>query len=166
MDLRRIQDREDWSPDCENLTASVTSNRFNFTMRSVNKTEFWSENVTIFFPIRAVVANPGGDIFVGGWSRPITLPAVCQSEYCWAVVLRQEISNLLIELVFGFLHSDKVSVLAHTRLIWEGRWDDSLLSLNCNIGMQTMQCEAFCSKLKIHLKPIWKSLQSKVGCFE
>ena len=42
--------------------------------------------------------NSDGDIFEGDWSRPLTLPAVCQSEYCSAVVLRQEIENLSIEL--------------------------------------------------------------------
>jgi len=88
MDLRRIQDREDWSPDCENLTASVTSNRFNFTMR-------------------AVVANPGGDIFVGGWSRPITLPAVCQNPPPWgaiitAVVLTTVGAALLFIILYKF----------------------------------------------------------------
>ena len=47
MDLRKIQEHEDWSPDCENLTASVTSNLFNFTMRSVEKSQLSSENVMI-----------------------------------------------------------------------------------------------------------------------
>ena len=41
----------------------------------------------IFLFNRAVVENPSGTIFEGAWSRPLTLPAVCQSEYCWAVVL-------------------------------------------------------------------------------
>ena len=36
LDLRKIEKTEDWSPDCENVTASVTSNRYKFTMRSVN----------------------------------------------------------------------------------------------------------------------------------
>merc|ERR1719507_1008128 len=65
LDLRKIQLHEDWSPDCENLTASVTSNLFNFTMR-------------------AVVENPDGTIFNGTWSRPLTLPAVCQNPPPWA----------------------------------------------------------------------------------
>ena len=92
MDLRKIQEREDWSPDCDNLTASVTSNRYSFTMRSVAKIQF--ENVTNFDLVRAVVANVGGEIFVGDWSRALTLPAICQSEYCKPlVVLRQEISK-------------------------------------------------------------------------
>ena len=102
LDLRKIQEHEDWSPDCENLTASVTNNLFNFTIRSVDKTQLSSENVMISPFNRAVVENPGGTIFVGAWSRPLTLPSVCQSEYCSAVVLRQEISNLLIELSSAF----------------------------------------------------------------
>ena len=115
MDLRKIQEREDWSPDCENLTASVTSNRFNFTMRSVDETQLSSENVMFFLFDRAVVANPDGNIFVGEWSRPLTLPAVCQSEYCSSVVLRQEISNLLIELSPALCALTK---LAHLKRMW------------------------------------------------
>ena len=40
MDLRKMEDGEDWSPDCENLTASAASNRYSFSMRSVDKTGF------------------------------------------------------------------------------------------------------------------------------
>ena len=91
LDLRKIQLHEDWSPDCENLTASVISNRFNFTMRSVDETQLSSENVMFFLFDRAVVANPDGNIFVGEWSRPLTLPAVCQSEY---VLLDRSIASI------------------------------------------------------------------------
>ena len=47
MDLRKMQDGEDWSPDCENLTASVTSNPFNFTMRSIDKTKLLFMNFSL-----------------------------------------------------------------------------------------------------------------------
>ena len=33
IDLRRVQEDEDWSPDCDNVTTSKNSNKYNFTIR-------------------------------------------------------------------------------------------------------------------------------------
>jgi len=101
MDLRKIQEREDWSPDCENLTASVTSNRFNFTMR-------------------AVVANPDGNIFVGEWSRPLTLPAVCQNPPPWGVIIT---AVVLTTVGAGLLFIILYKFSCHCNDLWERHKD-------------------------------------------
>ena len=36
IDLRRVQEDEDWSPDCDNVTTSQNSNKYNFTIRYVS----------------------------------------------------------------------------------------------------------------------------------
>lgn len=60
MDLSKVQEDEDWSPDCENVTASTITNMFNFS-------------------IRAVVKNEEGEVLTGEWSKPRTVPAFCQT---------------------------------------------------------------------------------------
>ena len=76
LDLRKIEKTEDWSPDCENVTASVTSNRYKFTMRSVNCQMLIVKSFHLFFIIFSVNCQIVSSFFfkfvIGPWWRILT----------------------------------------------------------------------------------------------
>jgi len=70
--------------------------------------------------MRAVVANPDGNIFVGEWSRPLTLPAVCQNPPPWGVIIT---AVVLTTVGAGLLFIILYKFSCHCNDLWERHKD-------------------------------------------